>query len=93
MRVTYRLVQLAQAMLDDLNGKYWGYQLMRETGVPSGVLYPLLTRMLDEGWVKMHTSRKTPTLGPTRRYYTLTAKGRKELAAVMKTAEDKGMFE
>lgn len=91
MRVTYRLVQLAQVLMADPDGKHWGYQLMQDANMPSGVVYPLLSRMRDEGWVKMRTTAgKSATLGPVRRYYTLTAKGKRELDAVMKAAKSKG---
>lgn len=90
MRVTRRLVQLAQALMDDPQGKHWGYQLMQDTGVPSGVIYPLLTRMLDEGWVRTRSNKTGVALGPSRTYYVVTAKGRKELATVLDSAKDKG---
>jgi DNA-binding PadR family transcriptional regulator len=45
---------------------------------PSGVLYPMLTRMLDEGWVEDGWEDRTTIREkrPPRRYYVLTDKGR-----------------
>lgn len=91
MRVTYRLVQLAQTLVATPDDKHWGYQLMHDTGIPSGVVYPLLSRMHEDGWLKMHTDKGPSTLGPARRYYTLTVKGRKELDLIIQTAKDRGL--
>lgn len=64
---------------------------MHDTGIPSGVVYPLLARMHADGWLKMHTDKGPSMLGPPRRYYTLTTKGRKELDAIIQTAKDRGL--
>ena len=52
MRRTYALIQVALALMDDPTGQHWGYDLSRRAGVRSGVLYPILHRMLDEGWLE-----------------------------------------
>jgi PadR family transcriptional regulator, regulatory protein PadR len=88
MRKTYSMVQLAIALMSDPSGKHWGYQLSRESGVRSGVMYPLLSRMLEEGWLEdgwedVDAKKKKR---PARRYYTLTDKGRIELGAVLQEA-------
>jgi len=44
-----------------------------------GTLYPLLARLRQEGYVE--TSWHESSQGPPRRYYRLTAQGRKVLAA------------
>ncbi|WP_255467917.1 PadR family transcriptional regulator [Plantibacter sp. M259] len=65
------------------DGYIWGYQLSKRSGVRSGVLYPQLDRMLDEGWLKDHwEERQDGQKRPPRRYYTLTDSGRRELGAV-----------
>ena len=45
------LVQAAIALMADPNGRHWGYELSKRSGLRSGVMYPLLARMLDEGWL------------------------------------------
>lgn len=52
-----------------------GYDLMRETGLLSGTLYPLLMRMTDQGLVDAEW-RQPEVLGrPARHVYRLTAAG------------------
>ncbi len=57
--------------------KQWrhGYDLMKETGLLSGTLYPLLMRMTDQGLVEAEW-REPEQLGrPARHAYRLTAAG------------------
>ena len=67
-----------------LGGPKYGYQLKREAGWMMGqealhnnIVYPLLRRFLEEGWV----SRKAVPghRGQTRQQYALTEKGRRTL--------------
>jgi len=52
-----------------------GYDLMRETGLLSGTLYPLLMRMTDQGLVEAEW-RQPEVLGrPARHVYRLTTTG------------------
>ncbi len=94
MRKTHALVQVAMALLDDPASRHWGYKLSRQAGVRSGVLYPMLTRMLDEGWVE--DGWEDPTTlrekRPPRRYYELTDEGRLALGAVLQEARRDARF-
>ena len=52
-----------------------GYDLLKETGLSSGTLYPLLMRMADNGLVEAEW-REPDQLGrPPRHVYRLTASG------------------
>ncbi len=88
MRRTYSLLRVALALMADPLGQHWGYDLMKRSGVRSGVLYPILQRMLDDGWVADGWEELTdePRKRPARRYYQLTDRGRKELGAVVSDA-------
>lgn len=44
----------------------------------AGTLYPLLHQMEDKGWLKVYEQE---VLGKVRKYYSITEKGRRELAA------------
>src|SRR5215470_5133701 len=73
---------LMLAML--LPGPKYGYQLKREVGWMTGqgelhnnIVYPLLRRFLEEGWV---SKKAVPgRRGQTRLQYALTAQGRRVL--------------
>lgn len=94
MRKTHALIQVAIAMLDDPAGRYWGYQLSKASGVRSGVLYPILTRMLYEGWLTDGWEDPTTIKGkrPPRRYYELTDEGRLALGGVLAEAHHDARF-
>jgi len=94
VRKTHALTQVAIALLDDPTGRHWGYELSRNSGVRSGVLYPMLTRMLDEGWLVdgWEDPASIRPKRPPRRYYELTTKGRLELGAVLNEARRDARF-
>lgn len=70
------------ALLRD--GEKYAFELVRELcdahglETSEGTIYPLLSRLRKEGWV--NTAWKESETGPPRRYYTLSAAGRKALA-------------
>ncbi|WP_410618615.1 PadR family transcriptional regulator [Amycolatopsis sp. cmx-8-4] len=89
MKRTKALARVAAAFLEDPNGRHWGYSLGKVSGVASGVLYPMLTRFLNEGlvtdgWEDPNTLTEKR---PPRRYYELTDKGQLELAAAARAVE------
>jgi len=84
-RRTHNLVQVALALMDDPMGQHWGYSLSQKAHVRSGALYPMLTRMLEDGWLSDGWEDPTEIHGqkrPPRRYYELTDRGRRELGAI-----------
>jgi PadR family transcriptional regulator PadR len=89
MRRTRQLVEVAAVLLADPDGRHWGYDLIRKSGVRSGVLYPMLTRMLDEGWLTDGWEDRAQIVEkrPPRRYYELTDLGRRELAAAQRATQ------
>ncbi len=89
MRRTYALVQVALALMADASNWHWGYELSKRSGVRSGVMYPILQRMLDEGWLIdgwEEQGRGGRAKRPPRRYYELTDAGRIELGALIAEA-------
>jgi PadR family transcriptional regulator len=84
---------VAVAIMSDPAGKHWGYELTRNSGVRSGVLYPILARMLDEGWLTDGWEEPGTTGGrPPRRYYELTEDGKRELGALLTHARTDARF-
>lgn len=73
MRKTHASRQVAAALIADPNGQHWGYQLSKTTGIRSGVLYPIIHRMLDEGWLS--DSWELGRHGRPRRCYRVTEEG------------------
>lgn len=89
MRHTDALVKVARALCARPSDRHWGYPLTKVTGLRSGALYPILTRMLAEGWLVDGWEEIDPAVAkrPPRRYYELTADGLRELGAVVRRAE------
>jgi PadR family transcriptional regulator PadR len=89
MKKTRALADVAAAFLEDPHGRHWGYSLSKASGVRSGVLYPMLTRFLNEGLVTdgWEDPNSITEKRPPRRYYELTDKGRTELAAAVRAVE------
>lgn len=85
---------VAAVLLAEPSARYWGYELGKQSGVRSGVLYPMLTRMLDEGWVTDGWEDPTALAEKRspRRYYELTEKGKAQLGEVLAKARSDARF-
>lgn len=87
-RMTTSVLKVVAALLADPAAERYGLQLMQDTALPSGTLYPILVRLERAGWVASRWEDVDPaTEGrPTRRYYRLTAEGaaeaRREVASM-----------
>lgn len=81
-RVTKPLLKVAVAIMTHDGDRFYGYPLSKTAAVRSGVLYPMLDRMLEDGWLQ--DDWELPQDGPQRprRYYTLTDLGRRELGGL-----------
>jgi len=81
MRTTPALIAVAQAILDNPDTRHYGYDLIQNSGIQSGILYAILHRMLNAGWLT--DAWETPAADDgrlhARRYYNLTPQGRTEL--------------
>ena len=53
-----------------------GYELMSETGIKSGTLYPLLIRLADDGLLESEWQPPVPPARAPRHAYRLTPAGR-----------------
>ena len=60
------------------NGFVYGFDIIDSTGLPSGTVYPALSRLERDGFVKSAWENEQVARGdgrPARRYYRLTAPG------------------
>ncbi|XVU22246.1 PadR family transcriptional regulator [Actinoplanes sp. CA-054009] len=85
-RITASVLKVLAALLADPAAERYGLQLMADTGLPSGTLYPILVRLERAGWVESQWEQIDPVAEgrPSRRYYRLTAEG--EIAAQREVA-------
>lgn len=76
-RMTTSVLKIVAALLEDPGVERYGLQLMQDTGLPSGTLYPILVRLERAGWVRSRWEDADPVAEgrPNRRYYRLTTEG------------------
>lgn len=88
MRKTRQTLNVVAEFMEEPAERHWGYELGKRTGLRSGVLYPILRRMLDEGWLQdgWEDPAEIKEKRPPRRYYELTAAGQAEFAAMLRAA-------
>lgn len=88
LRVTAAVAKVLAAFLQDPTADRYGLDLMHDTGLPSGTLYPIMVRLQRAEWVTAEWEAIDPEEAgrPARRYYRLTPDGlasaRTELAAL-----------
>jgi PadR family transcriptional regulator PadR len=84
MRTSDSLIALAVALMQRPDDEHWGYDLSRSADLRSGVLYPILQRLLNEQWVTDGWEDIDPKVEgrPRRRFYKLTPLGSVELGAL-----------
>jgi PadR family transcriptional regulator PadR len=75
----YATVQVLQAIA---SGYLYGFDIMDATGLPSGTVYPILSKLEDSGFVKSRW--EDPRIArrekrPPRRSYEITGDGREAL--------------
>jgi DNA-binding PadR family transcriptional regulator len=81
-------MKMLSAFLADPHTDRYGLELMHDTGLASGTLYPILVRLERAGWVESQWETIDPVAQgrPARRYYRLTptgvTAGRQELALI-----------
>lgn len=77
------LVAVLQAVAD---GVAYGFDVIDATGLPSGTVYPALSRLERDGYVRSSWEDEAAAFAagrPARRYYRLTADGARALAAAV----------
>lgn len=88
MRKTHASVNVISALMEEPLGRHWGYELGKRAKVRSGVLYPMLHRMLDEGLLEdgWEDPAEVADKRPPRRYYKLTGEGQAVFAQLLRDA-------
>ncbi len=72
-------------VLADGDTGHFGLQIAKQTGLPTGTVYPILVRLMQAGWLEDDWEDIDPTVEqrPPRRFYRLTAKGRLRVEAFL----------
>jgi len=77
IRLTFQTLQVLRALLNDPAGEHYGLEISKEAGLPTGSIYPILTRMEVSGLVTSAWEDIDETVAKRRRrrYYRLTSDG------------------
>lgn len=84
MRMSPATLRVLKALLSDPAGQHYGYALLKQTGIKSGSLYPILDRLETEGWIEGAWESEGVNGRPPRRFYTLTGLGVREAKLAQK---------
>ncbi|MFJ4407666.1 helix-turn-helix transcriptional regulator [Streptomyces sp. NPDC088910] len=80
-KITPHAESVLRFMLTKPMDATWARELTQNTGLPNGTLLPILTRMLQQGWVERYWENDEEAEAerrPRRRYYRLTREGQQE---------------
>jgi PadR family transcriptional regulator len=74
VRLTVPVARLLAVLVADPDGDHYGLELMQESGLASGTLYPILARLTEAGWLEKRWEKVDPVAAgrPARAYYRLT---------------------
>jgi DNA-binding PadR family transcriptional regulator len=75
-RLTRTMTRTLLAFLEAPRSWRYGYDLMKDAGLSSGTLYPLLARLTEDGWLESRWQESEFPGKPPRQLYLLTATGR-----------------
>lgn len=75
--MTVPTARVLAALLAEPEADRYGLDLMQDTGLASGTLYPILRRLMEAGWLSTRWEEVDPAEQgrPARRYYRLTPEG------------------
>jgi PadR family transcriptional regulator PadR len=82
-RITRPLRKVLEVFMRDLSAELYGLDLIDATKLKSGTLYPLLHRLVNEGWLERYGPVPSDAGGPPRYFYKLTGVGQQAAARVL----------
>jgi PadR family transcriptional regulator PadR len=83
-------IVLRQALVEP-NREWYGLEMVQATGLPTGTVYPIITRLEQAHWIvsRWETPAEQAEYGqarPRRRYYQLTEEGAENARLALATA-------
>jgi PadR family transcriptional regulator, regulatory protein PadR len=77
VRMTLQTLKVLRTLLSDLGGEHYGLEISKESGLPTGSIYPILARLETAGWVTSAWEQidESAEGRRRRRYYRLTRDG------------------
>lgn len=92
MRVTVAVEKVLCAFAGAPTRRFYGLELVEDTGLTSGTVYPVLGRLEDHDLVRSAWEDVDPAVAgrPARRYYVLTDEGAALAADVARSVRSRG---
>ena len=72
MRVTATTIRVLTCLFESEQANLWGLEIVRQTGLKTGTVYPILDRLETLGWVTSEWEAQNDRPGARRRTYRLT---------------------
>ncbi|HJS97491.1 MAG TPA: helix-turn-helix transcriptional regulator [Terriglobales bacterium] len=66
---------------------HYGYDLLKQTGLKSGTLYPILARLQRGGWLEQRWEKPSAAGRPPRHLYRLSRQGKTVARAIFPRAK------
>lgn len=89
MRLSPQTLMVLQALKHSARSWCYGYDLSKITHIKSGTLYPLLSRLHDEGWLETRWEERPDPGRPPRHLYRLSGAGSKATNKILQAATAK----
>jgi PadR family transcriptional regulator, regulatory protein PadR len=76
-RITAQTLKVFALFLGDVTAEWHGFDLIEQTKIKSGTMYPILIRLEKAGWLQSRLEDVDPSVvgRPARRLYALTGEG------------------
>jgi PadR family transcriptional regulator, regulatory protein PadR len=77
VRLTWTVLRVLRSLLEPPTAKHYGFEVCKDTRLPSGTVYPVLMRLEQAGWLESAWEDVDPKEAkrPRRRFYRLTGEG------------------
>lgn len=89
LRSSRQTLVILETLLAHPSQWHHGYAISRQTGVPSGTLYPVLMRLDKLGWLETKWEESVPKGRPPRHLYRLTGNGREWAREELRAAQER----
>ncbi len=89
-RMSLHTLKVLKAMLENPSSDFYGLELVEQTHIKSGTLYPILMRLEGTGWLESDLENIDPKVAGrrARRYYRLTRVGLKRAQEELQGAQE-----
>ena len=89
LRSSRQTLAILETLLAHPSQWHHGYAISRQTGVPSGTLYPVLMRLDKLGWLETKWEESAAQGRPPRHLYRLTGNGREWAREELRSAQQR----